>query len=224
MKSSKGTDLHSNELKSRILQAVRENPAPTRRQLAGRSAMILAAAIAAPIAELVLVGGARLGPRPWSLMLATAGGGVALALAAIWIAVGTGGRMLGRARVWLLSAALLVPPLWVIWKEVWSMQFAGMAAPWASRPGARCFALTLALASCPLLGLMAIRRGSDPTHPRSLGAALGVAAGMYAAVMVDLWCPVGDLQHVLLGHALPVLLLALVGAGLGYRVLAVRRR
>src|SRR4051794_7892503 len=173
MASSKGSSMHSDELKSRILRSARERPAPTRRQVAGRSALVLFAAILAPIVELVLVGGARPGPRPWPLMVATAGGGLVLALAGIWIAVGRGGRMLGRARAWLLAVTVAFPPLWVVWKELWSMQFEGMAAPWASRPGARCFALTLALALCPLLALAVVRRASDPTHPRSLGAAFG---------------------------------------------------
>src|SRR4051794_34251639 len=117
--------MHPNELKSRILQAAREHPAPTRRQVTGQSAILMAVAIAVPIIELILVGGARRGPRPWSLVLATAGGGLALALAAIWIAVGRGGQMLGRARVWLLSMAIATPSLCVIWKEIWSMQFDG---------------------------------------------------------------------------------------------------
>jgi hypothetical protein len=216
--------LRSNELKSRILQAAREQPSPTRKQVASRSAIILATAIAGPIVGLVLVGGAHRGPRPLSLLLATVGGGLLLALVATWISVGRGGQMLGRARVWLLSVAAATPLFWVVWKEIWSREFTGMAAPWAGRPGLRCFALTLALALVPLFSLAAVRRASDPAHPRSLGAALGVAAGMYAAVMVDLWCPVGDLRHVLFGHALPVILLGLVGVAIGYRVLAIRRR
>jgi len=216
--------MQSNQLKARIFQAVQQQPAPTRAQFARRTAIILAVAIVAPVAELVLVGGVRQGPRPLSLVLGTTGGGVALALAAAWIAFGRGGQTLGRARVWLLSGAAAMPALLVIWKAVWSMQFEGMAAPWVGRPGARCFGLTLALALCPLLALAVVRRSSDPAHPRSGGAALGIAAGMYAAVMVDLWCPVGDLRHVLLGHALPVILLGFVGIWIGHRVLSIRRR
>ena len=106
MESSRGTSTDSNELRSRILQAVRENPAPIRRQVAGRRAIILATAMVVPIVELVLVGGARRGPRPWSLVLATAGGGLLLTLAVIWIAVGRGGQMLARARLLLLSVAV----------------------------------------------------------------------------------------------------------------------
>jgi len=216
--------MDSNQLKSRILASVGETPAPTRRQVSLRTWLVVAFALALPVLGLLLVGGAHRGERPWSLLLATVGGSFALALGALWIALGRGGRLLGRARVWLISAAALLPPLWVVWKVVWSMQYEGMSAPWAHRPGARCFALTLALALCPLVALAFVRRGSDPTHPRSLGAALGVAAGMYAAVSVDLWCPIGDLRHVLLGHALPIVLLGLAGVFIGQRVLGLGQR
>jgi hypothetical protein len=211
--------MDSNQLKSRIVAAARAQPAPTRKEFAVRSAVVLALALATPVLELLFVGGAHRGERPWSLVLATTGGGLALAFGAIWTALGRGGRIAGRARVWLISMAALLPPAWVVWKVVWSMQYEGMAAPWTNRPGARCFALTLAFSLCPLIALAFVRRGSDPTHPRSLGAALGVAAGTYAAVMVDVWCPIGNLSHVVLGHALPVVLLGLVGFAIGRRVL-----
>jgi hypothetical protein len=222
METDRSTGMPSNELKSRILTAVREQPAPTRKRVALESALFLVPAALAPIIELVAFGGARPGPRPLPLVMATAGGGLLLALGAMWIALGRGGQILGRARVWLLAAAALGPPIWVVWKAIWSTQYEGMAVPWSTRPGARCFGLTLAFALLPLVALAIVRRRSDPTHPRSLGAALGVAAGMYAAVMVDLWCPVGDLRHVVLGHALPIVILGIVGIWLGHRVLAVR--
>jgi hypothetical protein len=199
----------SNELRTRILQAVRERPSPTRRQVAAPRAALVAVALAAPLAGLVLAGGPQVGSRPGSLLLATSGGGVVLACAAIWMAVGPRAQMLDRARVWFVCTALTVPPLWFVWKVAWSAQFEGMTSPWAGRPGLRCFALTLAFALGPLVLLAAARRQSDPT---------------YAAAMVDLWCPVGDLRHVLLGHALPVALLGLLGLSVGHRLLAIRGR
>jgi hypothetical protein len=128
--------------------------------------------------------------------------------------------MLALARFWFVGTALAVPPVWFVWKTVWSAQFQGMASP--GPLGWRCFALTFAFALGPLVLLAASRRDSDPTHPVSRGAALGVAAGVYAAAMVDLWCPVGNLSHVLLGHALPVALLGLLGLWVGHRLLALR--
>jgi hypothetical protein len=214
----------SDELRSRVLRAVRENPAPTRAQIARRRAVMVAVAMVSPLVGLALAGGPHAGPRPASLLLATSGGTLVLACATIWMAIGRSGQMLDRARIWLALTALTAPPLWFVWKVILSAEFEGASDPWAGRPGARCFALTLALAICPLFLLATAWRGSDPTHPLSRGAALGVAAGTYAAVMVDLWCPIGDLRHVLLGHTLPVVVLGLVGVSVGHRLLAVRGR
>jgi Negative regulator of sigma F len=211
---------HGDELRSRILQAVRERPAATRRQVRRPRVAFIAAGLAAPIVGLIVAGGPLVGTRPWSLLLATSGGTVALACAAIGMAVGWSASLLDRARVWFVGTALAVPPLWFLWKVLWTVQFEGMARP--GPLGLRCFGLTFAFALGPLVFLAAARRECDPTHPISRGAALGAAAGVYAAALVDLWCPVGDLRHVLLGHALPVALLGLLGLWVGHRLLAIR--
>jgi hypothetical protein len=48
--------------------------------------------------------------------------------------------------------------------------------------------------------------------------------GAVVWVLVDLWCPVAYVPHLLLGHVLPLVLTALVGTLLGGRYLAVRAR
>jgi hypothetical protein len=88
--------------------------------------------------------------------------------------------------------------------------------------GLKCFALTLAAALGPLVGLALVRRSSDPMHPIASGAALGVASGSCAGVMVVLWCPVTAPAHVAVGHVLPIVLLATVGAVLGHHLMAMR--
>ena len=60
-------------------------------------------------------------------------------------------------------------------------------------------------------------------HPVTSGAASGVAAGAGAWAMIDLWCPVAYPPHLLLGHVLPIVLLTVVGAVLGGRLLGVGR-
>jgi hypothetical protein len=64
-----------------------------------------------------------------------------------------------------------------------------------------------------------IRRRSDPVHPAIAGAVLGITAGVAAGTFVDLWCPVAHLPHVLLGHILPLVVAALIGAYVGRRLL-----
>ncbi len=73
-----------------------------------------------------------------------------------------------------------------------------------------------------MLGLMLVRRGSDPVHPAATGAALGAACGACAGVMVELWCPVGAPRHVAVGHILPIVVVAILGASVGARFIAMR--
>jgi hypothetical protein len=54
------------------------------------------------------------------------------------------------------------------------------------------------------------------------GAAFGAGAGLGSALLVDLWCPVFDASHLLLGHVLPIAALAAAGAVLGARMLGIR--
>jgi len=215
--------MESAELKARIMDAARRQPAPTRQQVFARVAVTLVAAVALPVIAFLAVGAVRPGPRPWSLILVTAVGAFGIALAAVWTAFGRGGQMVGRARTRLLAMTIAAPLTFVVWKLLWSGQYDQMDA-WPGRPGFRCFGLTLLMAAWPFLALSSIRRNSDPTHPRTLGAALGVATGTCAAVLVDLWCPVGHPQHLALGHLLPIVILGVVGVFVGHRVLAVRSK
>ena len=73
----------------------------------------------------------------------------------------------------------------------------------------------------PLLSFLAIRR-SAPVQPALNGAGLGLAAGACAWVAVDLWCPVAYVPHLLLGHVLPLFVLAGAGALLGQALLSPR--
>ena len=70
----------------------------------------------------------------------------------------------------------------------------------------------------------AIRSVAKPITPAATGAAFGAGAGLGSAVLVDLWCPVSYVPHLLLGHVLPIAILAAAGALIGWRVLAIRRR
>jgi hypothetical protein len=184
----------------------------------------LASAIVVPVVGFLAMGAIRPGPRPWSLIAATAAGALGIALASVWTAFGRGGQMVGRARTRLLAMTIAAPLTFVAWKILWSGQYDHMMDSWPTRPGFRCFALTMLLAAWPFLALASLRRGSDPTHPRTLGAALGVATGTCAAVLVDLWCPVAHPGHLVLGHLLPIAILGVVGIWVGDRMLSLRSK
>ncbi len=74
----------------------------------------------------------------------------------------------------------------------------------------------------PLAVLVVPRRGLDPLSPPLTGAALGAAAGVWAGMLAWIRCPHVDLAHGVLAHALPVLVLAAIGAAVGGRLVRMR--
>ena len=67
-------------------------------------------------------------------------------------------------------------------------------------------------------------RHVDPMTARATGAAFGAGAGLGSALLIDLWCPVSYVPHLLLGHVLPIAVLATAGAAMAGRILATPRR
>jgi hypothetical protein len=210
----------SRDPEARIKAAIRRQPSPTRRQVSTRQAALLVVGSLLPVACFIAVGGVRTGPRAESLVVATALGEAIVSAAALSIAVGRGGQMLGRSASQLLATTIVGPLAFISWKVLCSSW--AHVAPWPAA-GYRCLALTVLLACFPLAAIVIVRRGLDPLHPASLGAALGVASGLCAGVLVDLWCPSVVLAHLVLGHLLPIALLAVVGAWIGQRALAMGR-
>lgn len=219
--------------KQQLLALLRSQPSPTRAQHRRRSLLVAAAAVAIAVGLFLALGGPRPGghnhtgssvARPGSLMLITSLGSAALLALALWGLSGRGGSMLGRRRAWLVALSALVVVSLVIWKVIASSQFPDMSQPWPARRGYRCLGLSLLLGVWPLAALSFARAGSDAIHARATGAALGVTAGVCAWLLVDLWCPVAYFPHLVLGHVLPIIVLALLGAWIGDRWIAMTRR
>ena len=209
-------------LKERTLAAVAAEPAPTRGELRRRTVLVMALALIASLLVFLFAGGVRPTGRPPVLIAGTVAGALMLAGLAAWGALGRGGSMLGRPRSLLLAMVIAVPLSLVLWKLALSYSVPGMTRVWVERPGWRCFRWSLLMGIGPLVALAILRRGSEPLHPVATGAAIGVAAGAGAWVMIDLWCPVAFPLHLLIGHILPLSILALVGAVLGRKLLSVR--
>jgi hypothetical protein len=215
------------QLRARTLALAAGEASPTRRDRRRQAVVLVALAVAGMLAVFLGAGGVRPHERPLSLMVATVAGSAALAGLAFLLALGRGGSMLGRSRVLLLAGAALLPLALLLWKMGVSGLYQGMTAAWPEKPGLKCLGLELATGLLPLGLVLAARRRIDPVHPATTGAALGAACGLAAAALVDLWCPVADLKHLLLGHLLPIAVLASLGAALGRPLLGVhfqRRR
>jgi hypothetical protein len=168
-------------------------------------------------------GGLRQASRPALLVWETAGGGAFVAAVACILALGRGRSMLGRTGAILLPIAVLAPPVLFAWKLATSMRFEGMTVEWPTRDGFKCFRLACCSAAWPVVCAVMVRRGTDPTHPHLTGAAIGAAIGSCSWVLVDLWCPVSYVPHLLVGHVLPLVATTLVGAWLGGWVIALRK-
>ena len=214
----------SPDLKQMILEAAQKEPASPRRKVRSRTALVLTASAAIALAVFFAIGGVRVGPRPMALLIATAGGSFVFAVMALVIAFGRGRSMLGRPRTWIFAMAMATPAALLLWKVLWSSRFEGMMVEWPTRIGLRCLGWSLLMAAAPLLAMAWARRQSDPAHPMATGAGMGVAAGALSWVFVDLWCPVSFPGHLLIGHVLPIVLLAAAGLWLGARLIAVRAR
>jgi hypothetical protein len=207
-------------LKLRVLAAARGHPAPERTDTFLPGLGLTALAAVAMVAVLALAGGPSHGAgRPAVSGAWIVGGTLALAVAATWLSLPHRRSMLSPARGQLLAVAIGVPVLVGAWLL---LGHATYDDPFV-RTGYRCFALTAATAPWPFLALAFFSRRLDPRHPALAGAALGATAGAWAAVMVELWCPLAVLDHVVFGHVLPLAILALAGSVYGALKFGLRR-
>ena len=217
----------SDELrKQQLLAAVRAAPSPTRQSVKRTALAVLGATAGLSLAVFLGSGVLRRALRPLSVLASI--GALPIALGALVTAGRRGRSMLGRAPPALWAVLLAVPYLMAGEKlgaaallGSWFPSLLAVAAPEATPP-LDCALLLLAVALPPLSGLVFLRRDSEPRQPGTVGAALGVAAGAAAWVLVDLRCPDLEPRHLLLGHVLPLLALGLLGEGLGHLLLSVR--
>ena len=211
-------------LRAQVIDLTAREPSPTRAQSSLQHRVVLGIALLVPLLVFIAWGGMRVGPRPDQLVLQTAMGSAVLAVGLAIVGIGRGRSMLGRPRSWLLAQVLATPVLLFGWRVLLSARYPSMMSEWVERPGLRCFALSMILALAPLLGVLWLRRGSDPVQPRLTAAASGAAVGAGVWVLVDLWCPVGYVPHLLLGHLLPLVILIALSGLFGGRVVAVGKR
>ena len=210
--------------KAQLLEAVRAEPSPTRADVVRRERVWSLGASCLTALLFVLAGGMRVGSRPPMLVASSAGAWGGIAVVATVMALRRGRSMLGAPGSWLLAGTIAVPLLLAV---------AWFALPWVSlgAPATRgysidaaCFAVTVALSAPLVLAFFVRRQDGDPLQPSVTGAALGAAAGAWGAVLIDLHCETVDPRHVVLGHLLPVVTLAFVGALIARSSLAIHAK
>jgi hypothetical protein len=211
------------ELKDRILADVLATPSPTRVPSQFYAWLVLPSSIIVAAALFFTFDGLEHGKgRALWFFVASCLGWAAVAALSVWGAFVRGRSAVGRARAVLMAVAIGTPAI------LFAMMFGlAVAHPEVTlvhpeRIGFKCLGLTMAAAAFPLVALALVRQESDPVHPVATGAALGSACGASAGVMVEMWCPVGNPQHVVIGHILPIVLMSILGAALGARIIAMR--
>jgi hypothetical protein len=212
----------SPEFKSRLLASVREVPAPTRKETLRRQTWLFAAGLAGALAIFFEKGGVR-PERPPSLIALTSLGTAVFVGVGMWLLFTRGPTGLRRPRAVLIGAALFSTVAFVAWRYGVSAVY-DRTAPWPGRVGLRCFLLGVGTGGLMLFAALMSWRRSEPVTPRATGAAFGAGAGLGSALLVDLWCPVAYVPHLLIGHVLPILVLAVAGGLIGGRVLGLARR
>jgi len=206
------------EQRNRVLASIGEIPAPTRRELVRRQAWLVISGVLGALVLFWLEGGLRATGRPPSLVAWTSLGTSCFVGVGMWFLF-TRTRS-GHRRGWsVLGVATLAPVVaFVLWRYGFGHLY-DLASPWPTRPGYRCFAMSVATGGILLFALLLAWRRVDPMSPTATGAAFGAGAGLGSALLIDLWCPVSYLPHLLIGHVLPIAFLAATGAAVGRRML-----
>ncbi|MDF2697608.1 MAG: hypothetical protein K0S65_5991 [Labilithrix sp.] len=222
MSAGKTTPPLPEDLRARILAEVKRTSAPTRREHRTRVVVLSAIGTLTTIALFFAAGGFAMGARPMELVVFLAGSGLLVALILTRLAAGFGGSMLGRPRQVLLLCVGAAPVL--------ALLALAAAACWPSTATEKvppsvhltCALITTAQAVLPLLTLLVPRRGSDPVHPALAGAAIGMTAGAWSAMMAYLRCPDAAAFHCIVAHVVPTLVLTAAGALFGRSLLKIR--
>jgi RNA polymerase sigma-70 factor (ECF subfamily) len=223
---STSTPLPSPELRARVLAAARREPVAAIKEGASRRVAVVLRgfAVAGAIAIAAGIHGSEAKtPRPLGCILSLELLWLSLAVAATWAGVDRGRSMLGRPKAWRVAVAALTPAAmlaaWLPVAFAWPQTLVDTSG---LRAHLLCVVTTMALAAGPLIAFAWLRRGSDPASPRLTGAALGAAAGAWGDAAHVPICGYTAPAHIIIGHILPVALLALVGVIIGDRVVALR--
>jgi len=214
----------SERLYARVRSAIESTPAATMRT---RTRIVAALAIVPTLTTLVVLiasglvygqpaAGLDIDVASSAAALTTLSLLIGLALASTVFALWQGRSGLGIASMWLVSIAALVAPVYAALTVLQPLHsgaaddasLTGVAiSPW----GLRCI-LVASIVGASVLAIFAVAlRRAVAVAVGLRGAALGAAAGSWAGLAVFAFCPSGELQHLLVGHVLPIVLLTLCG-------------
>jgi hypothetical protein len=195
--------------RQQLIETLGMLPSPTRRQARTRARWSYVLAAAWMLAIYAIASTFEFATTRASALTLLIAFGLSLVAAIVTAAVLNGSNSpLGRSHLTLAAFIATVPIAVLGWLSLWQPHELHESIP----VGWRCHTLSLVIGAAPLIALAIAKRHSEPQYPRWLGAAFGVIAGAWAAVLVAAWCPLFDFPHALLGHVLPILVLTALGA------------
>jgi hypothetical protein len=210
-------------LRARVMAAVRAEPVAPRAAGVRQRVLLVLVALLFAGALSIAIGRPGLRGRPFAYVASLAVAWLLVCAVATWAGVGRGQSMLGRSAGWRAGAVALVPMALLATSL-------GLGAAWpetlADNAGAGahllCVIGTMGFALAPLVAFALMRRASDPVAPGLTGAAIATAAGAWGALGIELHCRYTSPFHVVVSHVLPVAILALVGALVASKYVAIR--
>ena len=212
-------------LRAQLAQMVAERPSATHAQVERRSWMLVALGVLWLLFGTWAIG-IHWGSRSDAWISLSLAGFAACGILGTILVFSRGAWGLGRSRPLLAALSVAIPLGLLLLVVVWgwdgprSLDWA--LVPWSAHR--QCLLSSLFLGLGPFAGFMWARRNSDPVRPGTTGALRGAAAGSLAGVAMDLHCAQTQVLHLVLGHVLPVGLMALLGAAVGRWLLGMHAR
>lgn len=211
------------ELQARIRAAIAQTKAPRMRVgmrliLAFGVCVLCAGAVAMRVRP-------NLAALPIDTLLLSTGGILAVVAAALICAASPGKRGLGAPVATLAAVAIGAAPLYACLAAASPAHPAGADLDATGgldalvHGGLPCFVIALVVGGVSLIALAYALRHAVPAAPVARGAALGAASGALSGLALQLHCPSFTRMHILLAHAAPIVILALLGAVLAPRIL-----
>lgn len=211
---------NADDLRARVLAEAKKTPSPTRDEHRRRVLLVVVMGTLAAGAVFMAMGGFKTGTRPVEMIAFTAGFAMVAALVVGRLASPPPGSMLARPRAFLVTVCVAAAPLLALGAIAAALAWPAPAGEAVEeRVHLACGAMTFVQGVLPLVALFLTRRGSDPVHPVITGAALGMTAGAWTAMMAYMRCPHAAAMHCILAHVAPTIVLTLVGGVLGWLLL-----